>query len=272
MSYWQNKVALITGGGSGFGLQLAKEFAARGACVAICGRNRESLGRAREAISKASSHPEKQVAVAAADVTNDAQVAAMVAEVVSECGRIDALVNNAGRSCRGAIDETGIDDFAELLDVNFLGAVRCTLASLPHLLESRGSVVYVGSLAAKVGARYLGAYPASKHPLAAYAQQLRLELGPRGLHILLACPGPIAGEVVTDAKYEVEGLPALASRPGGGAKVRQLDPVKLAAEVVTACERGKRELVRPRRARLLFAITQLCPPLGDWLLLRHTRD
>jgi short-subunit dehydrogenase len=140
------------------------------------------------------------------------------------------------------------------------------------LLASRGHVVQIGSLAARVASRYLGPYPASKFPLVAYAQQLRLELGPQGLHVLLVCPGPLrrddSGQRYDD---QAEALPPEARRPGGGARLKAIDPHDLARRIARACERRQPELVVPGKARLLFALSQLWPGLGDYLLLRATR-
>jgi short-subunit dehydrogenase len=121
----------------------------------------------------------------------------------------------------------------------------------------------------------MGAYPASKHALAAYTQQLRLELAPQGAHVLHVCPGPIARD---PAAYSAAGryaadspdVPAAAQAPGAGAKVRAIDPARLAESIVNACERRKAELVMPAKARLLFAVSQLSARWGDWLLSRST--
>jgi short-subunit dehydrogenase len=132
-------------------------------------------------------------------------------------------------------------------------------------------VVNIGSLAAKSAARWVGAYPATKHAVAAYSQQLRLELGPAGLHVLLVCPGPI--ERQTERLYPLEGLedvPERARRPGAGVRLRAIAPERLAAAILRATERRRPELVVPGRARLLFVLAQLFPRLGDWLVLRKT--
>jgi short-subunit dehydrogenase len=138
-------------------------------------------------------------------------------------------------------------------------------------LESRGHVVNIGSLAAKMASRYLGAYPASKFALSAYTQQLRLELGPQGLHVLLVCPGPLARDKVrTYGAEEMPNLPDEARRPGAGAKVKPIDPEWLAERILDACLKRRAELIVPARARLLFVFQAISPRLGDWLLTKMT--
>ena len=124
------------------------------------------------------------------DITRDEQVASLVGSTLDRFGQLDVLVNFAGKSGRGKVLDTTPQQFQEMWRLNFLALVRCTLAAAPHLLKSRGHLVNIGSLASKSASKFLG-YPATKFAVAAYTQQLRLELEPEGLHVLLVCPGPI---------------------------------------------------------------------------------
>lgn len=268
MTYWTNKVALVTGGSKGLGLAIARALVEAGAHVVINGRNEEQLAAAAASLSKA----DRVCGWLPGDVTQQDQVDALVAETIKLHGRMDLLVNCAGKSDRGEIANITADQFRELVDLNFLSAVRATRASLTELQKSRGHVVFIGSLASKGANRYLGAYPASKFPLAAYAQQLRLEMGPLGLHALLACPGPIRREDA-GSRYDVKtaDLPGQARQPGGGVKLKSIDPDWLARRILSACENRQAELVVPARAKLLFAIAQLWPALGDWIIERMVR-
>ena len=205
------------------------------------------------------------------DITDQESVDHLFAAVDNEFERLDGLVNCAGRSGRGAVLDTTPETFQAFLDLNFFGTVRCTRAAAPRLLESKGHVVNIGSLAAKMASPYLGAYPVSKFAVAAYTHQLRLELGPQGVHVLLVCPGPIAredaGQRYTD---QTANLPATAQKPGGGVRIKRIDPDYLAQRLLKACERRQPELVIPATARLLAAILQLWPSLGDWIISRRT--
>ena len=190
MSYWQGKRAVITGGSAGLGHALAARCVMRTRASAIIGRRAETLEQTAEELRFSGGN----VLAVGADVTNQQAVERLVGTVHSAWGGLDLLCNCAGRSMRGTVLATSIDEFRDLLEVNFLSAVRCTQAFAPALAEGHGHAVLVGSLASKVAAGYLGAYPASKFPLAALAQQLRMDLSPSGLHTLLVCPGPLARE------------------------------------------------------------------------------
>ncbi len=267
MSYWQNKVVLVTGGSSGLGRVIAEAFAEAGARLAIVGLEPEAVEQAAEEMRAAG----RDVLGLPANITRQEDVDRIFGQTIEHFGQLDVLVNNAGRSMRGKVLDTTPEQFRDLMELNLIALVRCTRAAAPHLLETRGHVVNIGSLAAKSSARWVGAYPATKHAVAAYSQQLRLELGPEGLHVLLVCPGPIERK---DARlYPLAGLedvPEIARRPGAGVQVHAIPPQRLAANILRACERRRPELVIPGRARLLFAISQLWPSLGDWIVRRSS--
>ncbi len=188
MSTWQGKVAIVTGGSSGLGRAIARALSRRGAKVVIAARTKEKLDEVAGELAATGG----EVLAVPADIRRQQDVDALVAQTIERFGRIDALVNNAGSSARGAAIDTTAEEFADLMDLNLTALVRCTRAAMPHLLESKGHLVNIGSLAGKTAARYMGAYSATKHAVSAYSQQLRLELGPQGLHVLLVSPGPIA--------------------------------------------------------------------------------
>ncbi|MCA9177821.1 MAG: SDR family NAD(P)-dependent oxidoreductase [Planctomycetales bacterium] len=263
--YWQQKRAVVTGGSAGLGRALAATLAARGAQVVIAARTAESLERTARELGPA-------VHGVPCNVCDDAQVRDLVAAAAEQLGGIDIWINAAGKSARGALADTSMDQFRELLELNFLATARCALAALPQLVESRGHLVNIGSLASKFAPRWLGAYPSSKFPVAALSQQLRLEQNDAGLHVLLVCPGPIAREDAGQ-RYDsqAKGLPESARRPGGGARVKALDPFVLAERILQACVRRQPELILPAKAKWLAAISQLAPTWGDWLLKRQTK-
>ena len=187
-SYWQKKVCLVTGGSSGLGFSLASAWSRQGAQVIITARHQERLEQAASRLRQAGN----EVLPIVADGTWPEDVERLMETITDRYGQLDVLCNCAGRSSRGAILETSADDFQQLLEVNLLATVRTTQLAAKLLLDSKGHVVNIGSLASKVAPRYMGAYPAAKFAVAAYTQQLRLELEPQGLHVLLVCPGPIA--------------------------------------------------------------------------------
>jgi short-subunit dehydrogenase len=268
MSYWKNKVCLITGSSAGLGFAIGEALLCRGARVVLNGRRPDALDAAAEKLRRSGG----EAHAIAGDVTWQEDVDRISAEVGEKFGGLDLLCNCAGRSTRGTVLDTTPEDFQQLLEVNFLATVRTTRAFAPLLLKRRGHLVNIGSLASKVGAKYMGAYPASKFAVAAYTQQLRLELADQGLHVMLVCPGPIARDDGGVRYVEASsGVPMTAQAPGAGARIKAIDPAQLAEAIVKSCEARKAELVVPVKAKLLFAISQLSASWGDWLLQRSTR-
>lgn len=272
MTSWQNKLVLITGGSSGLGLHLARAWGAAGAEVILVARDREKLTLAAELMTA----KRYRVHVQARDITQPEEVVALAEWVNSEFGRLDVLVNAAGKSDRGRASEVSLQTYEELWRLNFLATVHCTQLFLPLLKKSVGHIVNIGSLAAKTAGPFLGAYPSSKFPVAAFSQQLRVELDEdrqprqrRPPNVLLVCPGPIARDDA-GSRYDEKStdLPESARKPGGGAGVKAIDPVQLAAQILRACERRQCELVVPAKSRLLFVLQSLVPSWGDWLLKR----
>ncbi len=265
-TYWTDKVVLVTGGSSGLGLEIASAFVENGARVVIAALEKEAV----ESVAHDFQSKGKDAIGFAANVCVDEDVQRLKDEILTRFGRLDVLVNAAGRTDRGKMLQCDADHFAKVMNLNFLALVRVTQTFLPALIKSNGHIVNIGSLASKSASRWTGGYPASKHAVAAYSQQLRLE-HKKDLKVLLVCPGPIYRE--TERLYPLEGLedlPESARRPGAGVKVRRISPQKLTAAILRASERGKAELVMPAKARILFAISQLFPALGDWLVLKNT--
>lgn len=270
-SFWQDKAVLVTGGSSGLGLAIAQSFVKAHALVAIVGLEPEGVEAAVQTLRGRAKSQEAVLGITA-DITSDHDVARIAEIVGSQFGELDVLVNNAGRSMRGGLLDTTPEQFRRLMELNLIAVVRVTRTFLPQLIRRRGHIVNIGSLAAKAAARFVGAYPATKHAVAAYSQQLRLEFGEQGLHVLLVCPGPVARS--GERLYGLEGadrVPDSAKKPGAGVRVRAVHPETLALRILEACRRRRPEIVIPGKARLLFALCQLFPSLGDRLIRWSTR-
>ncbi len=185
---------------------------------------------------------------------------------------MDVLVNCVGGSDRGLAENLTSERLIELVQQNVVTALLCSQAALEMLQQSGGTIVNVGSLAAKVGARYLGGYAAAKHALAGMTQQMRLELRPRGIHVALVSPGPIRRDDA-GTRYDQridDSVPEQASKPGGGTRVKGLDPDKVARAILSCVRKRRGDVIMPAYMRLLIAVGHAIPRLGDWLLLKFT--
>lgn len=176
--------AVVTGASRGIGRQLARLLLSTGVSVLITGRNPNRLEATAEELRRSLS-PElsPHIIFVTGDVSNPEHCRNVVETARKECGGIDVLFNNAGLSMRGSVEELTDTTIRTLTNTNFRGAVNMTVAALPSLLERRGSVVFVSTLAALVGFPGVSIYSATKMGLTAFAQSLRAETRKRGLHV-----------------------------------------------------------------------------------------
>lgn len=267
----QTPVAVVTGGSAGLGIEIVAALVVAGFDVVMIGRSEERLQQTQSCLEPVSRSSGRQLMWFVADVSNKASVERLFADVQAKCGRLDVLVNCVGMSDRGRVEDLTETRVNDLINANVLSAMFCSQAALPMLRASQGVVVNIGSLAAKVGARYLGGYSLAKHALAGLTQQMRLEWREYGVHVALINPGPIQREDA-GSRYKAigDGIPESARLPAGGAKLPGLPPQKVAQAVVQAIQKRSPDTIMPGYLRLLVAIGHTLPRLGDWLLLKFT--
>ncbi len=272
---WTGRRVIVAGGTAGFGLVLGRQLARAGARVLLVGRSSEGVRRGIEICEREASDP-AAVRGLAADLGKPGEGERVAAEAARIMGGIDDVFFCVGRSGRARILATSRASLQEYLDANLLSAVELTQAVADEVAAARGHLVYIGSLAGKVVTPFMGPYAVAKSGLAAYVDAVRLELAPRGVHVLLVSPGPIlraADDPFTGRaaeRYAAEaaaaGLPAEARAPGGTSRLEPLDPDRLAVAVLDACRRRTSELVAPRKVGLLAGLIEWFPDWGRRLL------
>ena len=154
----KDKIVLITGGTSGIGKALAFSFGRAGAKVAFSGRNPQGLAQTSQELTAAGID---NLAIQA-DVSVEEQCAQMVQQVVSQYGGLDVLINNAGISMRALFEEVDLDVIRKVMDINFWGTVYSTKYALPYILERKGSIIGISSIAGYRGLPARTGYSASK--------------------------------------------------------------------------------------------------------------
>ena len=175
----QEKVALVTGVSSGIGRAIAGLLSRHGFRVFGTARGNGGAKRALE-----------NVELVHVDVRNEESVDSCVRAVLGRAGRIDALVNNAGYTLIGSLEETTIEEAKQLFDTNFFGVLRITQAVLRFMRDQRsGRIVNIGALVGFVPAPYQGIYRASKHALEGYSESLDYEVRKFGIHVSVVEPG-----------------------------------------------------------------------------------
>jgi len=177
------RVWLITGASSGFGRAIAEAALAAGDVVVAAARRPEAMADLLE------SAPDRITALKL-DVTDADRIEAAVAEVLDRHGRVDVLVNNAGRGVIGAVEETTNDELRDLMDLHFFGPAALTRAVLPHMRDrGSGAIVQMSSMGGRFTFPGAGAYSATKFALEGWSEALAKEVDRFGIRVLIVEPG-----------------------------------------------------------------------------------
>jgi NAD(P)-dependent dehydrogenase (short-subunit alcohol dehydrogenase family) len=232
----ENRVWLITGASSGFGRAIAEAALDRGDRVVATARDPGQLS---------SLAADDGVHVIALDVTDAEQRLSAVDQAVRRFGRIDVLVNNAGRTQVGAVEETTDDELRSLFELHFFAPVALTRAVLPHMrAQGGGAIVQMSSVGGQITAPGFGAYCATKFALEGITQALHDEVAPFGIRTLIVEPGAFrTGLFRPDAAYQSQPMPAYAQTVGptrdyvsGGHGLQPGDPAKAAQAILAALD------------------------------------
>jgi short-subunit dehydrogenase len=244
------KTVVITGASSGIGRSAALEIARRGANVVIAARRAEALEDVAREIGP-------RCATVVADVTRDEDCR----RLIETAGHVDVLVNNAGFAIFGSIAEASSTDFRDMIDTNYMGAVRCTQAVLPQMLaRKRGTIVNVASIAGIMGYAGMGGYCASKFALIGFTEALRDEVLGRGIRVALVCPGTTETGFFTRAERK--------QMPAASRLIPGLSPDRVARAVADAAEDGAYRRILPAAAALYMRFKEIAPRSAHLLMRR----
>jgi NAD(P)-dependent dehydrogenase (short-subunit alcohol dehydrogenase family) len=254
----RGRVVLITGGSRGLGLLLAREFARQGAKLALVARDGVAVDRACEELRLRGT----EALAASCDISDGEQVSAMVQQVVARFGRIDLIVNDAGRIEVGPLSTMTTEDFEAAMSTNFWGAFNVTHHALPHLKAGEGRIVNVSSIGGLLSMPHLLPYSASKFALTGFSLGLRTELAQRGILVTTVCPGlmrtgsPVNAQFKGDKAAEYAWFSVADSLP-----VLSISGQRAARAIVRAARRGDVLLVLGLPAKLAALASALFPSL-----------
>lgn len=259
----KDKVVIITGGSSGIGKALAAEFGARGSKIMITGRNGYNLEKTVKELE------DRGITISGfrGDVSVEEDNKRMVEETMEKYGAIDILINNAGISMRALFEEADLDVIQRVMNTNFFGVVYATKYCLPEIIRNRGSVIGISSIAGFQGLPGRTGYSASKFALNGFLEALRLELSPKGTHVLTACPG------FTSTNIRIQALTKNGKVQGHSPRdeASMMSPEQCARYIYSATVKRKRTLVLTTQGKLAVLINKWLPGLADRIVFYMMR-
>jgi 3-oxoacyl-[acyl-carrier protein] reductase len=260
LTSYQGLNAVVTGASSGIGRLLALRLAREGARVALVARRAAELESVAGEIRAAGG----EAVVLPCDVADRAQSFAAAAAAVEKLGPIDLLVNNAGYGHHRPFLEWDLDDMERLMRVNFNGILYWTKALLPQMVDRRrGWLVFMASVAGKIGVPDESVYAASKFATVGLAEALSIEVEDAGVHVLTVCPGSIRTPFFD--QEALERMPPVAKRT-------MAEPEPLVESIIDALAKGKREITYPRPIAVAYVTKALAPGFMRRNIKRTTID
>jgi len=253
--YWNKKVVLVTGGSSGIGLAIAKLLASAGAYVWLAARRRELLDSAISEIKTACQEGSQKCGFTSADVSKFDQALAVVKEVTDFAGTPDVVINSAGITQPGYIQDLSFDTFEHLMAVNYFGTVYITKAVLAGMLtRGSGHIINISSMAGYLGVFGYSAYGATKFAVAGFSEALRAELKPQGIRVSVVFPPDTD---TPQLAYEEPFKPAETKAISGNAKALSADLV--ARSILKQAERGHYMIFPGIDSRLFYLLNSKMP-------------
>ena len=260
MSYFQDKVIIVTGASSGIGLASCRLFGSLGARVVMAARSYDKLLALARSVG-----PADRVLCVRCDVSVEEDCKAMVEASVERFGRIDILVNNAGLSMRAMFKDLDLKVIHSLMDVNFWGTVNCTKYALPYLLQTKGQVVGVISIAGYSALPARTGYSASKYAIRGFLDTLRIEHMKDGLGVLVFAPGYTSSNV-RNAALTADGS-AQGETPLDEDKLMSAE--ECAKHLARGLARRKSELILTGLGKATVWAHRLSPRLTDKLTYKY---
>jgi len=256
---YRDKVALITGGSRGLGLEIARQICARGGKVALIARDAEELARAKTELDRFAT----EVLTIQCDLLESAQIQSAVQQTIQRFGKIDILINNAGTIEIGPLAHMQLKDFDRAMRLHFWAPYILQLLIVPLMrAKGGGRIVNISSIGGRFAVPHMAAYSASKFALAGFSDAIRPELAQDNIYVTTVTPGLMRTGSQVHAKFKGDH----AAEYGWFDWSRKIPFASISVEraarkILSACRRGKPALIMPLSAYLIIAANALFPNL-----------
>ena len=265
MEQFKDKVAIVTGGGSGIGQALCQELGKKGSMVVVASLHDDHAKRVASAITQNGG----QAHAVRVDVSNEKDVRRLIDETVSEYGRLDYLFNNAGIAIVGDARDLTLEQWRRVLEVNFYGVLYGTVMAYPIMVgQGFGHIVNTASAAGLFPVPIGAPYCISKFAIVGLSLSLRVEGADLGVNVSVVCPGAVRTNIwqaATIVNVPPERRAVLTPR-------KMMDASKAAQTILGGVSRNQAIIAFPAGVRLVWRLYRLSPHLLDRLLLNSTRN
>src|ERR1700693_1766104 len=199
-SFFKDKIALITGGSRGLGLEIARQICARGGKVALIARNPDELARAKTDLDRFAT----EVLTIQCDLLETAQIQSAVQQTLQRFGKIDILINNAGIIEIGPVEHMQLKDFDRAMRLHFWAPFILYLLISPHMRANGGRIVNIFAIGGRIAVPHMAAYSASKFALTGFSDAIRAELARDNIFVTTVTPGMMRTGSHIHAKFKGE--------------------------------------------------------------------
>lgn len=258
LTYFKNKVVVVTGGTDGIGRALIDALVPLGAKISTCGRNHDKLYNLQMQYSNVMLHAE------VCDVSKEADCKKFIDSTIATYGGIDVLINNAGISMRALVQDAETEVIRRVMDINFFGAVYCTRFALPSVIERKGTIAGVSSVAGFRGLPGRSGYCASKFALQGWLESLRTELLDTGVNVMWICPGFTTSNIRYAALNEKGNAQGMTPEDEG----KMMPAAEVARQIIRSIEKHRRTLVLTFPVMQAAFMNKFFPSITDKLLHR----
>ena len=254
----KGKVVIVTGGSSGIGKALVYEFCIQGSKVLMASRNEEKMREIEEDLRSRG----MEIFHIVADVSKEEDCKKIIDTCLEQYGTIDILINNAGISMRAAFKDLDLKVIHNLMDTNFWGTVYCTKYALPHILENKGSIVGVSSIAGYQGLPGRTGYSASKSAMHGFLDTLRIEHLKDHLHVMIACPSFTSTNIRKTALNKDGHVQGESPRD----ETKMMTSEQVAKIIIRGITKRRRTIIMTFKGKIIVFLNKMFP----WFIDRQT--
>ncbi|MEP6676428.1 MAG: SDR family oxidoreductase [Ferruginibacter sp.] len=255
-SFFNGKVVAVTGGSDGIGKALVDQLLMYGAKVATCARNQDKLYDLQVA------HSNRPLHTIVADISNYEDCKKFIHSTIDTFGGIDILINNAGIPMRSMLQDANVDVIRKVMDINFYGTVYCTKLALDSIIERKGTIVGVSSIAGYRGLPGRSGYSASKFAVNGWLESVRTEMMDKGVNVMWVCPG------FTTSNIRKASLNSIGQSHGESPmdEASMMSSTQCAEHILKAIEKKKRTIVLTFNGKRTVFLNKFFPRWADKLV------